>query len=102
MSNVITEYTLEQAIADGTLVEIFKGHWDVMTGGKPVVATKAIFAMLGPAAIAHVWSEYVDWWKARTEAGLPVDAVFSTHMNGSEVWVLEDQQAVTILYPEEY
>ncbi len=37
---VIYAYTLEQAIADGVLVELFKHRWNELSGGKPIVVTK--------------------------------------------------------------
>ena len=33
----VIEYTLDQAIADGVLVELFKNRWKDLSGGKPIV-----------------------------------------------------------------
>jgi hypothetical protein len=35
-ANVIFAYTLDQAIEDGVLVEIFKHRWGQLSGGKPI------------------------------------------------------------------
>ena len=42
-ATVIGEYTLQQAIEDGVLVEIFKDRWPELSGGKPIVATAHLF-----------------------------------------------------------
>jgi hypothetical protein len=41
---VITIYSLKQAIEDGVLVEIFKNRWGELSGGKPIVATADPFS----------------------------------------------------------
>ena len=47
----IVVYTLEQAIADGVLVEIFKNRWKDLSGGKPIVATDHIFRGISLAGL---------------------------------------------------
>ena len=69
---VIYAYTLQQAIADGVLVEIFKNRWNELSGGKPIVATDRLFGSVSVAAL------------------------------NEKVWVIEDGQAYTLLYPEDY
>ncbi len=99
---VIHEYSLQQAIADGVLVEIFKHRWGQLSGGKPIVATAHIFGELNPASLIEIWNEYVHW-KRRVESTLPEEErMFSTTMDGKKVWVIEDGQAHTILYPQDY
>jgi hypothetical protein len=100
--NVIYSYTLEQAISDGVLVEVFKNRWDELTGGKPLVATSAICNEFSMAALVEIWNEYVQW-KEEVMPTLPEeDQLFSTKMDNQKVWVLEDGQAFTILFPEDY
>src|SRR3954468_11938117 len=36
--NIVYSYSLDQAIEDGYLVEIFKKRWKDLSGGKPIVA----------------------------------------------------------------
>ena len=95
MSNVIYEYTLQQAIEDGVLAEIFKDRWQQLSGGKPIVATDHLFSEVSLAGLMEIWNEYVQKRK-------PQDNPFVTKMNGNEVWVIEDGQAFTLLYPEDY
>ncbi len=102
MDTVISTYTLERAIADGLLVEVFKNRWSQLSRGKPIVATSHLFGEVSLAALQEIWNEYV-YWKKHTMPKLPEeDQLFSTHMNNKKVWVLEDGQAYTLLYPEDY
>jgi hypothetical protein len=99
--NVIYSYSLQQAVEDGVLVEVFKDRWGELSGGKPIVATSHVIVNLSLAAVREIWNTYVDW-KLRVESTLPeVERLFSTSMNGEKVWVLEDGDAYTILYPED-
>ncbi len=62
-ATVISEYSLEQAIEDGVLVE----------------------------------------WRLNIKDTLPEeDQMFVTQIEGKNVWVIEDQQAITMMYPEDY
>jgi hypothetical protein len=45
-ADVISMYTLEQAIADGVLVEIFKNCWGQLSGGRPIVVTSHLFSLV--------------------------------------------------------
>ncbi len=99
---VIHEYSLQQAIADGVLVEIFKQRWKQLSGGKPIVATAHIFGEISLAGLLEIWNEYVDWRKRVEPTLAEAERMFSTSMNGKKVWVIEDGAAFTILYPEDY
>ena len=96
------EYTLQQAIADGVLVEVFKNRWSELSSGKPIVATSHLFNEVSLAALREIWNEYVVWRRDVLPTLPEEDQLFSTSMNSEKVWVLEDGQAFTILYPEDY
>jgi hypothetical protein len=99
---VIATYTLEQAIADGVLVEIFKNRWGELSGGKPIVATSHLFHEVSLAALLEIWNEYVHWRK-KVEPTLPEEErLFATTMNSQKVWVIEDGAAFTLMYSEDY
>ena len=99
---VIYVYTLAQAIADGVLVEIFKNRWEQLTGGKPPVATIEVYNAFSLAALQEIWNEYVVW-RQQVMPTLPEEEqLFKTKMNDRTGWVLEDGEAFTILFPEEY
>ena len=101
-AEVISIYTLQQAIEDGVLVEIFKNRWKTLSGGKPIVATAHLFNEVSLAGLLEIWNAYVVWRK-HTEQTLPEEErLFTTTMNNHKVWVLEDGEAFTLLYPEDY
>ena len=98
--DVISTYTLKQAIADGVLVEIFKNRWDELSNGKPIVATAHLFGAVSLAALREIWNEFVSWRKTVMPSLPDEDRLFSTTMN--TVWVIEDDAAYTLMYPEDY
>jgi hypothetical protein len=101
-ADVISTYTLQQAIEDGVLVEIFKNRWKTLSGGKPIVATANLFTAVSLAGLLEIWNEFVQWKKA-VEPTLPEEErLFKTTMNSETVWVIEDGQAFTLMYPEDY
>ena len=99
---VLIEYTLQQAIDDGVLVEVFKNRWPELSSGKPIVATAHLFGEVSLAALLEIWNEYVDW-KNKVMHTLPEEEqLFATSMNGLKIWLIEDGQAFTMMYPEDY
>ncbi len=99
---IISVYSLEQAIVDGILVEVFKNRWDELSQGKPIVATAHLFSQVSLAGLLEIWNEYVVW-RTNEMPKLPeADQLFATTMNGDKIWLLEDGQAFTMLYPEDY
>ena len=99
---VIFEYTLQQAVADGVLVEIFKNQWSELSGGKPIVATSHLFSEISLAGLREIWNEFVDWNKNVKNTLPEEEQMFVTSMNNEKVWVIEDGQAYTLLYPDDY
>ena len=102
MADVIVSYTLEQAIADGEIVAIFLDKWEKLSAGKPIVATSHLFAEVSQAGLLEIWNEYVSWRKEIMPTLPEEDWMFVTSMNDKNVWVIEDAQAFTLLYPEDY
>jgi len=99
---LILEYTLQQAIADGVLVEVFKNRWHQLTHGKPIVATTHLFGEVSLAALLEIWNEYVAWRKNVMPTLPEEEQMFTTTMNGKKIWLIEDTQAFTMMYPEDY
>ncbi len=99
---VISVYSLEQAIKDGVLVEVFKNRWNELSGGKPIIATAHLFNQISLAGLLEIWNEYVAWRKDVMPTLPEEDQMFFTTMNGEKVWLLEDGDAFTMLYPEDY
>jgi len=99
---IIHEYTLQHAIADGALVEIFKNRWQELSGGKPIVATAHLFNAVSLGALWEIWNEYVLWRKNTMPTLAEEERLFVTTMNDNKVWVMEDAQAFTLMYPADY
>ena len=101
-ADVISTYSLKQAIEDGILVEIFKNRWGTLSGGKPIVATSHLFGEVSLAGLLEIWNAYVSW-RRHTEPFIPEEErLFHTSMNGKTVWVIEDTEAFTLMYPVDY
>jgi hypothetical protein len=99
---VITIYSIKQAVEDGVLVEIFKNRWGQLSGGKPIVATANLLEGVSMAGLIEIWNEYARW-KKDVMPTLPEEKrLFETKMNHMKVWVIEDETAVTLMYPEDY
>jgi hypothetical protein len=101
-ADIITTYSLTQAVEDGVLVEIFKNRWPQLSGGKPIVATAHLFSEVSLAGLLEIWNEFVQW-KHKVEPTLPEEKrIFKTTMNMETVWVIEDGAAFTLMYPKDY
>jgi hypothetical protein len=94
--DVISRYTKQQAVEDGVFVEILRFH------GRPVLATAHIAAELGVAELRAIWNEFRHWDAAVKPALPEEEQMFSTGANGKKVWVIEDGESFTIMYPEDY
>jgi hypothetical protein len=101
-ADVISAYSLERAIEDGILVEIFKNRWHELSGSKPIVATAHLFNEISLAGLMEIWNEFVQWQKHIMPTLPEEDRLFHTTMNGKKVWVIADDAAFTLLYPEDY
>ena len=99
---VIIGYTLQRAIADGVLVELFKNRWGELSGGKPIVATSHLVSKVSLAGLREIWNEYVEWKKNVMPTLPEEEQMFVTSMNSEKVWVIEDVWAYTLLYPDDY
>jgi hypothetical protein len=101
-ADVISTYTLDQAIEDGFLVEIFKNRWPELSRGLPIVATTHLFSEVSLAGLLEIWNEFVQW-KKTVEPTLPEEErLFKATMNSQAVWVIEDGVAYTLMYPDDY
>ena len=99
---VVHKYPLKRAVADGVLIELFKNRWNTLSGGKPIVVTANLFDEVTLAGLLEIWNEFVEWRTNAYPGLLEEKRQFQTKVNGNTVWVLEDGQAFTLLYPEDY
>ena len=98
----MNDYTLKQAIEDGLLIEIFKNRWQELSVGKPIVATAHLFDEISLAGLLEIWNEYVQWVRNKRPTLPEEDQLFVTTMNDDKIWVIEDSQSFTLMYPEDY
>ena len=99
---VISIYILKQAIDDGFLVEVFKNRWPELSNGKPIVATSHLFGEVSLAGLREIWNEFAEWKKNIMPTLPEEEQLFVTKMNGLKIWLMEDGQAYTMMYPEDY
>lgn len=99
---VISVYSLKRAIADGVLVEVFKNRWSELSEGKPIVATAHLFNEVSLVGLQEIWNEFVHW-NTHIKHTLPEEEqMFVTSMNGEKIWLIEDGDAFTMMYPDDY
>jgi hypothetical protein len=94
--DIISRYSRQQAVDDGILVEVLRFH------GKPVMATTHIADEIGLTEVLAIWREFRYWDEAVKPALREEEQQFSTGANGKRVWVIEDGESYTIMYPEDY
>ena len=101
-ATILSEYSLEQAIEDGVLVEWRKDDWQLLSNGKPIVVTRHVFDCVSINDLHGLLNTFIVW-KANVKELLPEeDQMFVTEIEGKNVWVIEDGQAITMMYPEDY
>jgi hypothetical protein len=102
MTDVIYGYSLKQAIADGVLIELFKNRWGELSGGKPIVATTHLYSEVSLAGLREIWNDFVGWQQHVRHTLPEEEQLFVTEMNSNKIWVMEDAQAFTLMYPDDY
>jgi hypothetical protein len=101
-AEIISAYPLKQAIKDGVLVEVCKHRWHELSQGKPIVATAHLAEDISLAGLMGIWEAFVQW-REHVMLTLPEEEqLFQMTMNGKKVWVIEDDVAFTLMYPEDY
>jgi type I site-specific restriction endonuclease len=105
-ATVISEYSLEQAIEDGVLVQAFDEYIGPFVSkyvdGKPVVATTHLFNQVSHDDLLALWNKFIVWRQDVCPALREEDRMFVTEIHGKKVWVDETERAVTMMYPEDY
>jgi hypothetical protein len=93
---IISRYTRQQAVEDGVLVQILT--WN----GKPVMATTHLQDRFTWSDLFDIWLDFRSW-KTDVEPGLPEEEkLFATVRKDQKVWVIEDAESFTLMYPEDY
>jgi hypothetical protein len=94
--DIVSRYTRDQAVEDGALVELLR--WN----GRPVMVTTHLRDEMSLSELLVIWKEFKHWRKFDKPALPEEDHLFHTGMNGKSVWVIEDGEAYTLMYPEDY
>jgi hypothetical protein len=94
--DIISRYSRQQAVDDGILVEVLRFN------GKSVMATTHLVEKIGLDEVRAIWKEFRYWEMAVKPALRKEEQTFSTGANGKQVWVIEDGEAFTLMYPEDY
>jgi hypothetical protein len=72
-------------------------------GGKRCpVATAHLCEDISLARLMEIWNEFVHWRTTILPTLPEAERLFHTTMNNKPVWVIEDDAAVTLMYPEDY
>jgi hypothetical protein len=99
---VITEYSIREAIEMGALVEVFKDRWSELSGGKPIVASMNVYEEVSQKDLVEIWNRFVFWRKFIMLKLVEKERWFSTEVGVSTIWIFDDRVCFTILYPEDY
>lgn len=96
-ANVISEYTLSEAIADGVLYPLGRAN------SLPLIGTVGVVTDLEPEEREGLFKDYLVWERDVMPSLKEEDRMFgATASNGQRVWVINDGAAITLLYPSEY
>ena len=96
------QHISKQAMEDGIAVEALKPRWKELTGGKPLVATRGVYSEFTLAVLREIWNDYVVWRRTVMPTLPEEEQLFVTSMNDKKIWALEDGQAFTTLFPDDY
>jgi hypothetical protein len=94
--DLCSPYGRNQAIADAGVIEVLRFQ------GKPVFATAHLVRDIGLTELLAIWKEFRLWSDSVRPLLPEEEQQFATGANGRQVWVIEDTQAFTLLYPEDY
>ena len=103
---IISKYTRQQAIEDGILVEVFDEYTmkrlSEFTNSKQIVATTHLANEVEKYQLRDIWNKFAVW-KQDVEPTLPEeDRLFEMEIKDKKIWVIEDDEAITLMYSEDY
>ena len=103
---IISKYTRQQAIEDGILVEVFDEYTmkrlSEFTNGKQIVATTHLANEIEKYQLRDIWNKFAVWKQDVEPTLTEEERLFHTVVNGKKVWVIEDADSYTIMFPEDY
>ena len=99
---VITIYSIKQAIEDGAVIEVFKDEWDQLSRGKPIVASMNVYEGVSFEDLVRIWNDFVFWRKYVFRKLPEKERLFSTEIGYKTVWVIDYKVCFMMMYPEDY
>jgi hypothetical protein len=99
---VITIYSLREAISDGAVIEVFKDEWDQLSGDKPIVASINVYEGVSEEGRVEIWNRFVFWWQFVMPKLPKKQRLFSTTINYKTIWVIDEKVFFMMIYPEDY
>ena len=93
---LISKYTKEDAVKDGILSELLR--WNDF----PVMVTTSVRDDFRYVDLLNVWHQFLAWQDTEGRKPQKEDKIFTAVLNGKKIWVMEDIDSFTILYPSDY
>lgn len=98
---ILFRYTLEQALEDGVLIPVIVDRIRLIPPQPIIVMTVSVAEAVDLDGLQRIWEAYCAWFA--TAHLLPEDdRLFTIQVDGQAVWVIEDEQSICVLFPEEY
>src|SRR5947208_13542569 len=101
--NVVSVYSLEQAIEDGIVVKPFDEQTErFMTkyvDNKHIVATTHLFHELKSEELLDIWNKFIIWRQDVMPTLPEEERMFSLEVKSKKVWVDETESQITFMYP---
>ncbi len=97
---VISIYSVQEAIDDGVLVEILKSDWHWLTNSKPVLATATVVTDIPEADLKQLWNYFAPMRNKLIKEG--EQPYVRAPYKGDIILIVEDGEVVTFMYPSEY
>jgi hypothetical protein len=99
---VITIYSLREAIADGAVIEVFKDEWVQLSRGKPIAASINVYEDVSVENIVRIWNDF-GFWRKYIMRKLPGNKrLVSTEIGYKTIWVIDYKAFFMMMYPEDY
>jgi hypothetical protein len=99
---VLTIYSLREAVADGAVIELFKDEWDQLSRGKAIAATINVYEDERFEDLVRIWNDFVFWRKFVMPKLPERERLFSTQIDYRYVWVIDYKVFFMMMYPEDY
>ena len=99
---VITIYSIREAIEDKAVIEVFKDEWDQLSRGKPIIASMNVYEGVRFEDLVRIWNDFVFWRKYIMRKLPERERLFSTEIGYKTVWVIDYKVCFMMMYPEDY